>query len=124
MTTGDNLNVPLGNWINTTHRIWKWYYRADSDDLQQVEGKTMFHYKPAAGFRLTRLTRTHHLSYEEPLSRAVAHGLPISVTGFSVQQAIKLSIRPALATGTDACTGFWEFLHSWGGDMDVRSNRT
>ena len=45
----------------------------------------------------------------------MAHGLPILVTGFSVQQVIILSIGPALATETDARTGFWEFLHSWGG---------
>ena len=84
MTTGDKLKVPLGNWINPTHCIWKWYYRADSNNLQRVEGTTMFHYKPAAGF--------HLMSYEEPLSPAMAHGLPILVTGFSVQQVIKLSI--------------------------------
>jgi hypothetical protein len=53
-TTRDKLKVPLGNWINPTHRIWKWYYRADTDDLQWVEGDTMFHYKPPSGFCLTR----------------------------------------------------------------------
>jgi len=82
-TTGDKLKVPLGNWINPIHCIWKWYYRTDSDDLQWVEGKTMFHCKPAAGFRFTRSTRTYHMTHEEPLSPAMAHGLPISVTGFS-----------------------------------------
>ena len=55
------------------------------------------------------------MTHEEPLSTATAHCLPISVTGFSAQQVIKLSIGPALATEIDACTGFWEFLHSWGG---------
>jgi hypothetical protein len=114
MTTGDKLKTPLGNWINPTHRIWKWYYRAHSNNLQWVEGKTMFHYKPAAVFCLTGLTRTYHMSYEELLYPAMAHGLPISVTGFSVQQVTKLSIGPALGTKTDAHTGFWEFLHSWG----------
>ncbi len=32
-TTGYTLKVPLGNWISPTHCIWKWYYRADTDDL-------------------------------------------------------------------------------------------
>ena len=114
-TTGDKLKVPLGNWINPTHRIWKWYYREDSDDLLRVEGKTMFHYKPTAGFCLTRSNRTYHMTYEEPLSPAMDHGLPILVTGISVQWVIKLSIGPTLATETDTHTGFWEFLHSWGG---------
>ena len=31
--TGNKLHVPLGNWINSTHRIWKWHYRAETDDL-------------------------------------------------------------------------------------------
>jgi hypothetical protein len=26
--TGDKLKVPVGNWIHPTHRVWKWYYRA------------------------------------------------------------------------------------------------
>ena len=32
-TTGNKLKVPLGNWINPTYRIWKWYFRVASDDL-------------------------------------------------------------------------------------------
>jgi hypothetical protein len=75
----------------------------------------MFHYKPATGFRLTRSTRTYHISYEEQFSPAMDHGLPILVTSLSVQQVIKLSSGPALTTKTDARAGFWEFLHSWGG---------
>ena len=67
---------------------------------------TMFHYKPAAGFRLTQSNCTYHMTYEEPLSLAMDHVLPILVTGISVQRVIKLSIGPALATETDACTGF------------------
>jgi hypothetical protein len=114
-STRDKLKVPLGNWINPTHRIWNWHYRTDSDDLQRVEGKTMFHYKPASGFCFTRSTLTYHMTHEEPISPATARGLPISDTGFSAQQVIKLSIGPALATETNARTGFWEFLHSWGG---------
>ncbi len=44
-TTGDKLKVPLGNWIQPTHRIWKWYYRADNNVLQRVKGNSIFHYK-------------------------------------------------------------------------------
>jgi hypothetical protein len=55
------------------------------------------------------------MTHEEPLSTATAHCIPISVTGFSVHQLIKLFIGPNLMTETDACTGFGEFLHSWGG---------
>jgi hypothetical protein len=41
-TTGDTLKVPLGKWISPTHCIWKWYYRADTDNLQWVKGNTYF----------------------------------------------------------------------------------
>ena len=63
-TTGNKLKVPLGNWINPTHRIWEWYYREDADDLQRIKGNTLFHYKPAAGLRFTRSTWTYHMSHE------------------------------------------------------------
>jgi hypothetical protein len=85
-TTGDKLKVPLGNWINPTHRIWKWFYREDSDNLLWVEGTKMFHYKPVAGFRLIRSNRAYLMSYEEPLSLATDHVIPISVTGVFAQR--------------------------------------
>jgi len=75
----------------------------------------MFHYKQVAGFRLTWSNRPYLMSYKEPLSLATDHGIPILVTGVSAQRVTKLSTGPALVTATDARTGFWEFLHSWGG---------
>ncbi len=55
------------------------------------------------------------MSYEEPLSLARDHGIPILITSVSAQRVTKLSTGPALVAATDACTGFWEFLHGWGG---------
>ncbi len=75
----------------------------------------MFHYKQVAGFCLTQSNRAYLMTYEEPLSSATDHGIPISVTGVSTQQVTKLSTGPVLAAATDACTGFWEFLHGWEG---------
>ncbi len=43
------------------------------------------------------------------------HGIPILVTGVSTQRVTKLSTGPILVAATDARTGFWEFLHGWGG---------
>ena len=51
------------------------------------------------------------MSYKEPLLPK----MDISVAGLAVRQVVKLSTGPALVTVADACTGFWEFLHSWGG---------
>ena len=109
------LTVPLGNWTKPTHCIWTWYYREASDDLHRVEGNTLFHYKSAAGLRFTRSTRTYYMSHEEPLPPTMTRGFPILVAGPSIHRVVKLSTGPALATATDTSTGFWEFLHSWGG---------
>jgi hypothetical protein len=109
-TTGDTLKVPLGNWISPTHRIWKRYYRADTDDLQWVEGNTMFSYKSSSGIPFTGATRMFHLMQEEPLSPLVIQWIPTSVTGFSDQQVAKLSKGPALAKAPDKMMDFWEFL--------------
>ena len=120
--TGDNLKVTLGNWINPMHRIWKWYYRAAYDDLYRVDNNLLVHYKPSVSLRFTRLTRTYHRSFKEPLPLKMDHGSPISVAGLAASKVVKLSTGPGLATVADTCTGFWEFLHSWGGDVDVGSN--
>jgi hypothetical protein len=114
-TTGDRLKVPLENWTNPTHCIWKWYYREGTNDIQRVEGDTMFFYKPASGFRFTQATRTYHAIHEVPLSPSTICGMPISVTGSFAQQVVKLSVGPPLAKESDTRTEFWELLYSWGG---------
>jgi hypothetical protein len=112
---GNKLNVPLGNWINPTHRIWKWYYRASTDKLVRIEGTTVYHYRPATGSRFTRSTRLYHVSREEPFSPGTDVGLPISVVGLSLDQVTKLSKGPALASAATVHAEFWAFLHSFGG---------
>jgi hypothetical protein len=58
-TTGGKLKMPLGNWCNTTHHVWQWYYTKEDDDLQQIEGGRVVYFKPARRFRLTRSTVTY-----------------------------------------------------------------
>jgi hypothetical protein len=52
-TTVGKLKGPLGNWLRPTHHIWKWYYRPDKDELQGIEGNTLFIYNVSSGLRLT-----------------------------------------------------------------------
>jgi hypothetical protein len=111
-TTGDKLKVPLGPWISPTHRIWKWYYRADTDELQQVEGSTIFYYKPSSGFCVTQATRSYHVVREEPLLPTFIQGTPTSITGPTVQRVVKLSKGPVLAKALNGRQDFWEFLCS------------
>ena len=113
--TGNKLNVPLGNWINPTHRIWKWYYRAETDDLFRIEGLTVYHYRLTSGFRVTRSSRYYCISHEEQLKPETPIGLPISVIGHFSDRVTKLSPGPALAQTPHAHSDFWEFLSSLGG---------
>jgi hypothetical protein len=114
-TTGDKLKVPLGPWISPTHRIWKWYYRADIDELQRVEGSTIFYYKQSSAFRVTRATRLYHVVREEPLLPTFIQSTPTSITGPTIQRVVKLSKGPVLAKALNGRQDFWEFLYSWGG---------
>jgi hypothetical protein len=113
--TGDKLKVSLVPWISPTHQIWKCYYRADTDELQQVEGSTIFYYKPSSGFRVTQATRSYQIVREEPLLPTFIQGTPTSITGLTVQRVVKLSKGPALAKSLNGRQDFWEFLYSWGG---------
>ncbi len=69
----------------------------------------MFHYKQVAGFHLTWSKRAYLMPYEEPLSSATDHGIPILVTGVSAQRVTKLSTGSALVAATDARAGFGSF---------------
>jgi hypothetical protein len=105
-TTRDKLKVSLGNWLKPTHRIWKWYYRTDTDKLQRVEGNIVFHYKPSSGFGFTWATRKYNPMWDKPLLPLVIQGMPILVSCVTIQHAIKLSEGPALAEATDHAMDF------------------
>ena len=110
--TGNTLHVPLGNWTNPTHRIWKWHYNAATDDLIQIEGTSLIYYKPAVGFCITRSTRSYRKSNEELFTPGTDAGLPVSVIGMPGSQVTKLSVGPAINSTTHTSIDFWEFLHS------------
>ena len=113
--TGNKLHVPLGRWHNPTHRIWKWFYREDTDELLRLEDSSIFHYKPATGLRFTRTTRMYIMSHETDSFQGKTRGSPISVAGLSLNQVTKLSTGPTLALSAAGQTDFWSFLHEYGG---------
>jgi hypothetical protein len=88
--TGDKLKVPLGNWIHPTHCVWRWYYRAQDDDLQRIDKGRIYHYKLLTGHQRTRTTKMYHLVREEPYISDVILGLPTSILGLSNLQVVKL----------------------------------
>jgi hypothetical protein len=44
--TGDKLEVPLGIWINPTHREWLWY-TTPTDELHRIKDGVVSHYLPS-----------------------------------------------------------------------------
>jgi hypothetical protein len=43
--TGDKLEVPLGDWINPTHRKWLWF-TSPTDELHRNKDGVIYHYLP------------------------------------------------------------------------------
>ena len=116
-STGDKLKVPLGNWIHKSHRIWKWFYRPQDNNLQRIDRGTVYHYKLVTGHQGTRTTRVYHLVIrEEVFSPAIQLGSPTSISGFSNQQVVKLNEGPAFPQDPEEISNFWKFLHSWEGN--------
>jgi hypothetical protein len=114
-TTGGKLKVPLGNWLQHTHCIWKWYYQQDNDKLQRIEGDMVFIYNVSQGLSLTQATKRYKLVLNEPISTGSIKGGPTSVSGLTAQLVTKLSEGPTLTKETENEMDFWEFLCSWGG---------
>ena len=116
-STGDKLKVPLSNWIHKSHRIWKWFYRPQDNNLQRIDRGTVYHYKLVTGHQGTRTTRMYHLIIrEEVFSPATQLGSPTSILGFSNQQVVKHNEGPAFPQDPEEISNFWKFLHSWEGN--------
>jgi hypothetical protein len=60
-TTGGKLNAPLGKWVKPTHRIWRWHYREQEDDLQRIKDGKTCHYKPTSFSHWTRSMSKYQL---------------------------------------------------------------
>ncbi len=50
--TGDKLEVPLGVWINPTHRKWLWY-TTPTDEKLRIEDRVVSRYLPSQGVQRT-----------------------------------------------------------------------
>ena len=105
----------MGNWINPTHRKWRWHYNEATDDLVRLENKVLSHYNLGSGGR-TRSTVVRDLTWaEEYVGQDL--GRPTSVTAaFSEATVTKQNEGPPLAAGPSITTYFWEYLRAWGGE--------
>jgi len=121
--------MPLGNWNNATHQVWQWYYKKEDDNLQQIVGGRVAHYKPARGFRLTRSTTTYQQVREEQYNSQITLGRPTSVREISTTKVNKLQDGPDLVNDPKEHANFWDFICSWGGswmwdDIDFTQDTT
>jgi hypothetical protein len=112
--TGGKLNVPLGKWVKPTHRIWRWYYREQEDNLQRIENGKTYHYKPTSFSHRTRSTSKYQLVREELNPSQTPRGSPTSVLMHIDSRVSKIHKWLRLVTESSCLINFWEFLFSWG----------
>jgi hypothetical protein len=108
------LKTPLGNWKNAKHPVWKWYYNEEDNDLQQIEGERLVHFKPAWGFRLMRSTITYQRVWVKKYNSQTPLGHPTSVRIISSTKVNKLQEGPRFINSPKEHTNFWDFICSWG----------
>jgi hypothetical protein len=128
-TTGGKLKTPLGNWCNTTHQVWQCYYKKEDDNLQQIEGGRVVHFKPARGFRLTRSTVMYQQVWDEQHNSQMPLGRPTSVRAISLTKVNKLQDGPSFVDASQKHNNFWQSICSWGGswmwdDIDFMQDTT
>jgi hypothetical protein len=111
---GDKLEVPLGNWINSTHRKWLWYTSL-TNELYNIKDGVIYHYLPLQGIQTTRSILLYILTWKEKICEDHVLGHPVSVQSVDDTHIYTMNTGPALARGTQQPSDFWEFLRSWGG---------
>ena len=113
--TGDKLKIPLGGWINPTHRKWLWYL-SSTDDLHRIEDDFVYHYLPTQATRRTRSALEYNLTWKEKLRGDQKMGRPVSVRGLNDKSVSIMNTGPLFSRGPHQPSDFWEFLRSWGGE--------
>ena len=106
------LHTPLGEWMETTHRRWEWFYDEEDDCLQRKMGlKTEYYY--TGGTTRTRSKQVYVKlcsKEDEPIGRPA-----------SVQEVVGIGAKlrcsgPPLAKKPDDPSNFWEYLSRQGGE--------
>jgi hypothetical protein len=111
---GDKLAVPLGKWINPTHRKWLWYTNP-TDGLQRIKNGIAYHCLPSQGVCRTQSIPAFTYTWKEKVRQDHEIGLPVSVRGIDDTHVNRMSTGPSLARGPQQPSDFWDFLRSWGG---------
>ncbi len=98
--TGDKLNIPLGKWLATNHRIWRWLYSPTNNNLHRIKEGKIQHYLREPNCWQTRSAMTYTFVWEEDITPDFKTGLPTSVVSFSNNNINKLNKGDPLAKRT------------------------
>ena len=112
--SGFSLPIPLGKWLNHSHRCWEWYYDEGNDVVQRVEGSSISFYHPSSPTPRTRSSQIYIKLRTE--TNAVPLSLPVSVTVPSDTAICKLESGPPLCVPISCPQDFWSYLWLLGGD--------
>jgi hypothetical protein len=75
---GDKLEVPLGIWINPTHRKWLWY-TTPTDDLYRIEDGVVYHYLPLQSTHRTRSIMAYTQAWKEKIRKDHVMGILVLI---------------------------------------------
>jgi hypothetical protein len=115
-TTGGKLKSPLGGWINSTHRIWHWYYDKNREALYHINSSKIRLFARATGWHHTRSTTTFELKQTTSTTKLAPKGVPMLVMTISESRVNKLHEGLLPIQKADAPVSFWTFIDSWGGN--------
>ena len=97
--SGWSLHIPLGAWVNPTHRQWEWFYDVQDDLLVHIECDTMMvaYSTPRESHRLCLCSRQVYL-HSHALGHVPSNCLPANVVVLPGDQVLHREIGPPLAT--------------------------
>ena len=100
--------------MHPTHRTWRWYYKKETDNLQRIKKRSLYHYHPARTIR-TRSLAIYDLEWKEEFNGQNLRKPTFVTTSVPEATVEKQKDGADLAVGPSEPSDFWEFLNAWGG---------
>lgn len=110
--------IHLGQWINATHRRWRWFYGAEEDVVAEQDGDRLWAYRPSGEsfkYRQTRSTRKYTRVGDWTRSGIDAL-VPVSVQVEDDGILLGVSGPKLYKEEVTEENSFWEYVKQWGGE--------
>eukprot|EP00804_Cyclotella_cryptica_P018190 CCRYP_005947-RA/>CCRYP_005947-RA protein AED:0.64 eAED:0.42 QI:0/0/0/0.66/0.5/0.33/3/0/322 len=95
--------IHLGQWINATHRRWRWFYGAEEDVVVEQDGDRLWAYRPSGVIQVPP-----NKEYAEVYSGSVQVEDDGILLGVSGPKLYKEEVTEE--------NSFWEYVKQWGGE--------